>query len=89
MQNDVKIPTMEKSSQFQFGKLEYSKYVFFQLGNSREFAWLYPPPTQSTFAIHINQIVAEFIKLPLHKVFQCVWNCFGGLKQILEIYLQS
>lgn len=38
MQNDVKIPTMEKSSQFQFGKLEYSKYVFFQLGNSREFA---------------------------------------------------
>jgi hypothetical protein len=31
MQNDVKIPTMEKSSQFQFGKLEYSKYVFSNL----------------------------------------------------------
>jgi hypothetical protein len=31
MQSDVKIPTMEKSSQFQFGMLENSKYVFANL----------------------------------------------------------
>jgi hypothetical protein len=41
------------------------KICFCQLSNNREFSWLCPPPTQSTFAIHINQIVAEFIKLPL------------------------
>lgn len=37
------------------------KICFCQLGNSGEFAWSCPPPTQSTFAIHINQIVAKFI----------------------------
>jgi hypothetical protein len=31
MQSDVKIPTMEKSSRFQFAKLEHSKYVFANL----------------------------------------------------------
>jgi hypothetical protein len=31
MQSYVKIPTMEKSSWFQFGRLEHSKYVFANL----------------------------------------------------------